>query len=65
MKKLKASLDMGHMGTWTLPHGGKAGAVVVAYLKWVLKGDETSRALFVGSNASLVQQGWNLTSSGW
>jgi len=48
MKKLKASLDMGHMGTWTLPHGGKAGAVVVAYLKWVLKGDETSRALFVG-----------------
>jgi hypothetical protein len=57
---------MGHLGTWTQSHGGKAGAVVVSYLKWVLKDDRTSKEIFIRPGGSeLTQQGWNITSSGW
>jgi hypothetical protein len=57
---------MGHLGTWTQSHGGKAGAVVVSYLKWVLKDDRESKEVFIGPGGSeLTQQGWNVTSSGW
>jgi hypothetical protein len=54
-----ANLDVGHGGTYWEPNGGRAAAVVVAWLKWQLRGDESAAKWFVGKSCRLC------TDSAW
>jgi hypothetical protein len=48
-----ANLDVGHGGTYWEPNGGRAAAVVVAWLKWQLRDDEAAAKSFVGKSCRL------------
>lgn len=52
------NLDVGHFGTFSQPNGGEFGRVGGHWLKWHLKGDQTSRAQFVGVNCGLCATEW-------
>jgi dienelactone hydrolase len=47
--------DVGHGGTYGQPNGGEFGKIAVAWLKWQLKGDETARKMFSGSDCGLCK----------
>jgi hypothetical protein len=47
--------DVGHGGTYSQPNGGGFGKVAVAWLKWQLKGDETAKKMFSGSDCGLCK----------
>jgi dienelactone hydrolase len=47
--------DVGHGGTYSQPNGGEFGKVAVAWLKWQLKGDETAKSMFSGSDCGLCK----------
>jgi dienelactone hydrolase len=47
--------DVGHGGTYGQPNGGEFGKVAVAWLKWQLKLDETSKKMFSGSDCGLCK----------
>lgn len=57
---LKASLNVGHMGTYLSKAGGSFGKAVVGYLMWKQKGDESYRSLFCNpdANSTLIKDGW-------
>jgi hypothetical protein len=46
---------VGHGGTYWEPNGGKAAAVVVAWLDWQLRGDARAKHLFVGADCGLCK----------
>jgi hypothetical protein len=51
-----ANLDgVGHGGTYWQPNGGKAAAVVVAWLDWQLRGDKAAARKFVGADCGLCR----------
>jgi dienelactone hydrolase len=47
--------DVGHGGTFSQPNGGEFGKIAVAWLKWQLKGDQTAKKMFVGSDCGLCK----------
>jgi hypothetical protein len=47
--------DVGHGGTYSQPNGGEFGKIAVAWLKWQLKGDETAKGMFSGSDCGLCK----------
>ncbi|MBN1569859.1 MAG: alpha/beta hydrolase [Acidobacteria bacterium] len=47
--------DVGHGGTFSQPNGGEFGKIAVAWLKWQLKGDETAKKMFSGSDCGLCK----------
>jgi dienelactone hydrolase len=47
--------DVGHGGTYAQPNGGEFGKVAVAWLNWQLKGDETAKKTFSGSDCVLCK----------
>jgi dienelactone hydrolase len=47
--------NVGHGGTYNQPNGGEFGKVAVAWLKWQLKGDETAKKMFSGSDCGLCK----------
>jgi dienelactone hydrolase len=47
--------DVGHGGTFNQTNGGEFGKVAVAWLKWQLKGDETAKKMFSGSDCGLCK----------
>lgn len=49
------NLDVGHSGTWMLPHGGEMGGVVLQWLNWQLKNNNTSSAYFSGTQCTLCE----------
>lgn len=54
------NLDVGHYGTFAEPNGGEFGRVGGHWLKWKLKGDQASRAQFVGPNCGLCTTEWDV-----
>lgn len=46
---------VGHGGTYWQPNGGKAAAVVVAWLDWQLRGDAKAARLFTGKDCGLCR----------
>jgi hypothetical protein len=54
------NLDVGHFGTFSQPNGGEFGRVGTHWLKWQLKGDQVSRAQFVGPNCGLCGTEWTV-----
>jgi len=48
-------LNVGHGGTYWEPNGGKAAAVVVAWLNWQLRGDQRAARMFVGEDCGLCR----------
>ncbi len=52
---------VGHGGTYWQPNGGRAAAVVVAWLDWQLRGDKDAARTFVGANCGLCRdQAWTI-----
>jgi dienelactone hydrolase len=47
--------DVGHGGTYAQPNGGGFGKVAVAWLNWQLKGDNTAKKMFSGSDCGLCK----------
>lgn len=47
------NLDVGHGGTYQLPHGGEFTRVALAWLDWQLKGVEKASTMFLGENSEL------------
>lgn len=47
------NLDVGHGGTYHLPHGGEFTRVALAWLDWQLKGSEKASSMFMGENCEL------------
>ena len=54
------NLDVGHFGTFDQPDGGEFGRVGGHWLKWHLKGDQASRAQFVGPDCGLCGTEWDV-----
>ena len=54
------NLDVGHGGTYDQPNGGEFGRVGTHWLKWQLKGDEESKAEFVGEDCGLCHSDWDI-----
>ena len=54
------NLDVGHFGTFREPDGGEFGRVGGHWLKWHLKGDQASKAQFVGPNCGLCGTRWDV-----
>jgi hypothetical protein len=54
------NLDVGHFGTFDQPNGGEFGRVGGHWLKWHLKGDQASKAQFVGPNCGLCATEWDV-----
>jgi dienelactone hydrolase len=48
-------IGVGHGGTYWEPNGGKAAAVVVAWLNWQLRHDEAAAKMFVGKDCGLCK----------
>jgi CubicO group peptidase (beta-lactamase class C family)/dienelactone hydrolase len=46
-----ANLDVGHGGTYHLPHGGEFTRVALAWLEWQLKGKEEASRMFLGEDS--------------
>jgi hypothetical protein len=61
---LKASIDVGHMGTYYQKYAGKMGKAAVTFLKWQFKDDKQSKALLCnpGADSELVKIGWKIES---
>lgn len=60
-----ANIDKGHGGTYWEPNGGPAAQVVVKWLDWQLRGDETAGRMFKGSNCGLCRDAaWTLKTRG-
>jgi len=51
------NLDVGHGGTYRLPHGGEFTKVALAWLDWQLKGAEDKSRVFLGSHPELRKDG--------
>ncbi|CAM3642169.1 alpha/beta hydrolase [Mucilaginibacter galii] len=49
-----ANLDVGHGGTYGMPHGGEFGKVATAWYEWQLKGDKQAGKLFTGNPPGLA-----------
>lgn len=49
------NLDVGHGGTYHLPHGGEFTRVALAWLEWQLKGRQEKSRFFLGENSELSQ----------
>ncbi len=47
------NLDVGHGGTYHLPHGGEFTKVALAWLDWQLKGNQEASAMFLGEDSEL------------
>ncbi|KAF2403556.1 hypothetical protein EJ06DRAFT_471349 [Trichodelitschia bisporula] len=62
---IMSSLQVGHMGTYFEPHGGKFGVISVAFWKWQLQGDQASKALFFNKSSTLYKDGWSIDMSHW
>lgn len=61
-----ASIDKGHGGTYFEPNGGAAAEVVVDWLEWRLRGDETASARFVGDDCGLcTDPEWDYEAKGF
>lgn len=54
------NLDVGHGGTYHEENGGEFGRVGSHWLKWQLKGDEESKAEFVGDDCGLCDTDWDI-----
>ncbi|MDI5980312.1 alpha/beta hydrolase [Amycolatopsis magusensis] len=54
------NLDVGHFGTFDQPNGGEFGRVGGHWLKWQLKGDQTSKTQFVGPACGLCSTDWEV-----
>lgn len=63
---LKASLNVGHMGTYLQKAGGTFGKAVVAYLSWKQKGDESYKSFFCkpSLDSTLIKDGWEIETKG-
>lgn len=60
-----ANIDKGHGGTYWEPNGGPAAQVVVKWLDWQLRGDDTAGRMFKGSNCGLCRDAaWTLKTRG-
>jgi dienelactone hydrolase len=58
-------LGAGHGGTYWEPNGGKAAAVVVAWLNWQLRGDANAARRFKGADCGLCRdRAWSVESKG-
>ncbi|MBN2163354.1 MAG: hypothetical protein JXR25_08230 [Pontiellaceae bacterium] len=56
-----ANLNVGHGGTYALPHGGDFAKVAVAWFRWQLKGDEKAAGMFVSDACGVGQMpGWTV-----
>ncbi|KAF2427784.1 hypothetical protein EJ08DRAFT_592547, partial [Tothia fuscella] len=55
----------GHFGTYFEAKGGKYGKISVAWWKWQLQGDESSKALFFNKSSELYADGWKINTSHW
>jgi hypothetical protein len=62
---VKANIDTGHLGTYWSPNAGQFGKITVAYLKWVLKGDQDAKKLFLEPKSPFVEAGWNISTRNW
>lgn len=51
------NLDVGHGGTFAMPHGGRFTPVALAWLDWHLKGQEKSSGMFLGRES---EPGWTV-----
>lgn len=49
-----ANLDVGHGGTYGMPHGGEFAKVATAWYQWQLKGDQAAGRLFSGNPPGLA-----------
>ncbi|MFK4873497.1 hypothetical protein [Novosphingobium sp. ZW T3_23] len=47
------SMNVGHEGTFALPHGGPMADVAVAWMQWRLRNDDVAARTFVGSRCTL------------
>lgn len=47
------NLDVGHGGTYHLPHGGEFTRVALAWLDWQLKGKQEASTMFLGDDSTL------------
>ncbi len=47
------NLDVGHGGTYHLPHGGEFTPVALAWLDWHLKGNPSASKMFLGDDSEL------------
>lgn len=55
-----ASLNVGHGGTYSRPHGGEFATVATAWFKWQLKGDREAATMFTGEAPGLGKMaGWS------
>lgn len=64
----RASLDIGHGGTYNATNGGKFGKAAVAFLEWQFRGNDTAKAILQDGKApgSLVSESWkNITYKNW
>jgi hypothetical protein len=63
----RASLDTGHLGTYSATNGGKFGKAVTAYLEWQFRANTTAKAILMDptSAGSLVADKWNVTYKNW
>ena len=57
---LKASIEIGHIGTYYQKYGGKMGKGAVDFFSWQQKGDQSKKALFCNPSADsdLVKAGF-------
>jgi hypothetical protein len=61
-----ANIDKGHGGTYGEPNGGAAAAVVVDWLEWRLRGDESSGRAFLGADCGLCSDPeWSYETKGF
>ncbi|KAF4629095.1 hypothetical protein G7Y89_g9056 [Cudoniella acicularis] len=62
-----ASLDTGHMGTYSVTNGGKFGKAAVAYLQWQFRDNTTAKAVCQDGKVpgSMVSDNWNVTYKNW
>ncbi len=51
-----ANLPVGHSGTWRELHGGRMGAVALAWLDWQLKRDAAAGRTFAGDACGLCEE---------
>jgi hypothetical protein len=59
-----ASVDVGHIGTYYQPGGGRMGKAGVDLFRWKMKGEEALKAEFCSPSpaTALVADGWNIES---
>jgi hypothetical protein len=60
-----ANIEKGHGGTYWEPNGGPAAQVVVKWLDWQLRGDDTAGRMFKGKDCGLCRDAaWSLKTKG-